>query len=111
MSARKSATKVDPAEMMKAFLEVRGGALTATDAAERLRISRKTYYEWEARAIQGLMSALEPKEPGRPPQIKDPETERLRAENERLTQQVQVLEQTLTIRRLLAEADTHAKKK
>jgi transposase len=111
MSARKSATKVDPAEMMKAFLEVRGGTLTATDAAQRLGISRKTYYEWEARAIQALMNALQPKEPGRPPQIKDPETERLRTENQRLAQQVQVLEQTLTIRRLLSESDTRAQKK
>ena len=111
MTKQKSATKVDPEEFLKVFLLVRGGTLTAKAAALRLGISRKTYYAWEARAIQGLMNALQPREPGRPPQIKDPETQRLRAENERLTQQVQVLEQTLTIRRLLAEADTRAQKK
>ncbi len=111
MSPRKSVTKVEAAELMKAVLAVRGGTLSATEAAKHLGISRKTYYQWEARALQGLMSALQPKVPGRPSQARDPETERLRAENQRLSQQVHVLEQTLTIRRLLAEADTRAQKK
>lgn len=111
MSARKPVTKVDPEELLKAFLAVRGGTLTATAAAWQLGISRKTYYEWEARAFQGLMSALQPKAAGRPAQVRDPAAERLREENQRLAQQVRVLEQTLIIRSLLAEANTRAKKK
>ena len=36
--------------------QVRSGALTATAGAERLGISRKTYYEWEDRTLQALAS-------------------------------------------------------
>ena len=46
MSRRKSSGKVVPAELIKAFLQVRGGTLNATDAARQLGISRKTYYKW-----------------------------------------------------------------
>ena len=111
MKARKSATKVDPEEFLKVFLLVRGGALTAKEAALRLGISRKTYYEWEARAFQGLLEALRPKAAGRPPQARDPAAERLKEENLRLVQQVRELEQTLEIRRVLAEVETRAQKK
>ena len=49
------------------ILQVRSGALTATEGAERLGISRKTYYEWEDRALQAMALALENHAPGRPP--------------------------------------------
>ena len=111
MTKQKSATKVDPEEFLKVFLLVRGGTLTAKAAALRLGISRKTYYEWEARAFQGLMGALRPKAAGRPPQVRDPAAERVKEENQRLSRQVLELEQTLEIRRLLAEVETRAQKK
>ena len=111
MRARKSATKVDPEEFLKIFLSVRGGTLTAKAAARQLGISRKTYYEWEARAFQGLLEALRPKAAGRPPQVQDPARARLEEENQRLIRQVLELEQTLEIRRLLAEVETRAQKK
>ena len=60
MTKQKSATKVDPEEFLKVFLLVRGGTLTAKAAALRLGISRKTYYEWEARAFQGTSQGREP---------------------------------------------------
>lgn len=111
MKARKSATKVDPEEFLKVFLLVRGGTLTAKAAALRLGISRKTYYEWEARAFKGLMGSLRPKAAGRPTPVRDPASERLKEENQRLSRQVLELEQTLEIRRLLAEVETRAQKK
>lgn len=111
MTKQKSTTKVEPEEFLKVFLLVRGGTLTAKDAALRLGISRKTYYEWEVRAFQGLQDALRPKTAGRPPHIRDPARERLKEENQRLVQQVQELEQTLEIRRVLAEVETRAQKK
>ena len=58
MGTRKSDAKVDAEEFLQVFLSVRGGTLTAKAAARQLGISRKTYYEWEARAFQGLMEAL-----------------------------------------------------
>ena len=46
-------------ERASIILQVRSGALTATEGAERLGISRKTYYEWEDRALQAMALALE----------------------------------------------------
>jgi len=54
-------------ERASIILQVRSGALTATEGAERLGISRKTYYEWEDRALQAMALALENHAPGRPP--------------------------------------------
>ena len=111
MGTRKSDAKVDAEEFLQVFLSVRGGTLTAKAAARQLGVSRKTYYEWEARAFQGLLEALRPKAAGRPPQVRDPAAERLEEENQRLTRQVRELEQTLSIKRLLAEVETRAQKK
>lgn len=111
MSRHKSSAKIQSEELVKAFLEVRGGMLSATDAADRLGISRKTYYELEARLMQALMEAGAPKPPGRPSSQGDPEMERLRAENQSLQQRVEVLEQRSRIQQMLREADTRSKKK
>lgn len=111
MGTRKGDTKVEAEKFLQVFLSVRGGTLTAKAAARQLGISRKTYYEWEARAFQGLMEGLRPKAAGRPSSIRDPAAERLREENQRLSRQVRELEQTLEIRRLLAEVETRAQKK
>jgi DNA-directed RNA polymerase specialized sigma24 family protein len=43
------------------ILQVRSGALTATEGAERLGISRKTYYEWEDRALQARRRSFKAK--------------------------------------------------
>ena len=111
MGTRRNDAKVEAEEFLQVFLSVRGGTLTAKAAAQRLGISRKTYYEWEARAFQGLLEALRPKAAGRPPQVRDPAAERLEEENRRLARQVLELEQTLSIRRALAGVETRAQKK
>jgi DNA-binding XRE family transcriptional regulator len=53
-------------ERASIILQVRSGALTATEGAERLGVSRKTYYEWEDRALEAMALALEnhPHPPG-----------------------------------------------
>ena len=53
-------------ERASIILQVRSGALSATAGAARLGISRKTYYEWEDRALQAMALALENHAPGRP---------------------------------------------
>lgn len=40
--------------------------MSVTDAAFELGVSRKTYYQWEAKAIDSMVEALVEKEPGRP---------------------------------------------
>jgi hypothetical protein len=48
-----------------AILEVLAGARTPTQAAEALGVSVPRYYQLEGRALQGLVSACEPRSQGR----------------------------------------------
>lgn len=47
-------------------MKVRSGFMTATEGAALLGVSRKTYYKWENRALEGMLKELEEKPPGRP---------------------------------------------
>jgi transposase len=90
---------------------VRSGKLTATEGAQRLGISRKTYYEWEDRALTGMARALENQAPGRPPTPLDPEKEALQREVGDLKEKLLLAEQTIEVKELLRAYDLHEDKK
>jgi len=48
------------------IMKVRCGLLTAAQAAERLGVSRKTYYKWEQRGLSALLDGVSDQSPGRP---------------------------------------------
>jgi len=98
-------------KLLETIIQVQAGLLTATAAAEQLGISRKTYYQWESRALSAMLSALQPGQPGRPPTGPDPQVTELAEERDRWKQQCQDLEQRVHIHRVLAEADTRLEKK
>ncbi len=77
----------------EAILKVRSGQWTATAAAAHLGVSRKTYYAWERRGLEGLLAGVEERLPGRPSQPRD-------AEKERLAQQVKALQNELHLANL-----------
>jgi polyhydroxyalkanoate synthesis regulator phasin len=113
------AKAADPAEQrMAVVLRVKSGEITATEGAELLGVSRKTYYEWEARALAGMKMALENRPVGRPGIMTDPEKEALERQVRELREQVQMMEQREAIRRIWKdradtrppEADQHKKK-
>ena len=52
-------------KLAAAILEVLGGVRTTTDAAAALECSLPRYYQLEARAVEGLLAACEPRAPGR----------------------------------------------
>jgi transposase len=54
------------------IMQVRSGLLTAEEAARQLRISRKTYYKWEKRALGVMVAALGNRKHGPPPLPVDP---------------------------------------
>jgi transposase-like protein len=70
---------------MAVILKVRSGAMTVTEGAKALGVSRKTYYVWERRALEALASALEDSTSGRPEKEPDPQ--------EALKEKIRVLEQ------------------
>lgn len=88
------------------ILKVRSGQLTATQAAGQLGISRQRYYQWEKRALQALLTALESQPKGRPRKLAtDPEKQALLDRMEQLEQQVQLYEQKERLRTLLKKME------
>jgi transposase len=85
------------------ILQVQAGQITATEAAQQLGLSRKSYYQWEHRALEALVQSQEQLPPGRPRLESDPEKERLRQENQALKAQVTELEQILSLRQTVQQ--------
>jgi transposase len=86
---------------------VRSGQITAEEGARRLGVSRKTYYEWERRALEALTEALEDKSPGRPALPQDEEKERLQKEITELQNKLFVAEKTVEVRDMLHAYELH----
>jgi len=86
---------------------VRSGQITAEEGARRIGVSRKTYYEWERRALQAMTAAMEDKSPGRPSIPQDEEKQRLQDENAELRNKLFVAEKTVEVRDMLHAYDMH----
>ena len=89
-------------ERASIILQVRSGVLTATEGAERLGISRKTYYEWEDRALEAMALALENHPAGRPPTLLDAEKEELQTKVQDLEKKLYLAEKTIEVKDLLS---------
>ena len=89
-------------ERASIILQVRSGALTATEGAERLGVSRKTYYEWEDRALEAMALALENHPAGRPPVPLDAEKEELQRKVRDLEKKLYLAEKTIEVKDLLS---------
>lgn len=76
------------------ILEVLSGTTTTLDASRSLEITLARYYQLESRALQGILTALEPKKRGK---LSDPshEMDRLHRDNERLRREVTRLQALL----------------
>ena len=85
------------------ILQVRSGVLTAKEGAERLGVSRKTYYEWEQRALGAM--ALENRCAGRPPAPCDGEKEEFRRRIEELEKKLFLAKKTIEVKELLSAYD------
>lgn len=83
------------------ILAVRSGQITAEEGARRLGVSRKTYYEWENRALQALTEALEDREPGRPATPQDKEKQQLQKKITELENELFIAKKTDEVRNML----------
>jgi hypothetical protein len=93
-------------ERASIILQVRSGVLTATEGAERLGISRKTYYEWEDRALAAMAETLENHQPGRPSIPLDAEKEELQRKVWDLEKKLYLAEKTIEVKDLLSAYET-----
>jgi transposase len=85
------------------ILQVQAGQITATAAAQQLGLSRKSYYQWEKRALAALLQAMVQQAPGRPQKESDPEKETLRQQVEQLREQVSQLTRVMELRQSLQQ--------
>lgn len=83
---------------LRALMEVWSGRRTAKDAAVSLGISRKSYYQWENRAIAAMHAALQDGQPGRPRKGADVTRLALEKETRDLRAEVLILQQRESIR-------------
>ena len=88
-------------ERAMVILQVHGGAITATEGAKLLGVSRKTYYEWEEKSLKAMAQVLENRSPGRPPAPVDPEKEALRERIGELEKKLDLAEKTIEVKELL----------
>jgi transposase len=84
------------------ILQVRSGLLTAKEGAQRLGISRKTYYEWEEKSLTAMALALETRPAGRPPMAVDEEKETLREKVQELEKKLYMAEKRIEVKEILA---------
>jgi len=84
------------------ILRVRSGAMTAKQGAQALGVSRKTYYQWEERALKAMALALENHVAGRPCVSTDEEKETLRQRIRELEKKLDLAEKALEVKELLA---------
>lgn len=89
----------------KLILKVRAGELSATEAAEQLGISRKTYYKWEERGLRGMLEALSDRAPGRPASEPEPETEALRETTRALEKELRLGRRSEALRQTLRDLE------
>ena len=83
------------------ILKVRSGLMTASAAAKRLGVSRKTYYKWEKRALTGMVDGLCEREAGRPASKPDEEKENLKKKVAELERELRLRQQSEELRKLL----------
>jgi hypothetical protein len=83
-------------------LQVLSGQLTAVQGAARLGISRKSYYEWQQRALQGMRDALTDRSAGRPAIPVDAQKEKLLEKVEDLSNQLILAQKTIEVKNILS---------
>jgi transposase len=79
------------------------GELMVTEAAAQLGISRKTYYEWQKRALDGLITGLKDKPSGRPKKEVDPEVVKLKNKLNQVQEERDLLKMHLEIKEILED--------
>ena len=91
-------------EWQRVILDVAAGRLSATQAAEQMGVSRKTYYEKQERAFTAMLEALKDRPTGRPGNPVDPEKEELLEELEGARKAQELLSSRLRIQEVMRKA-------
>lgn len=85
------------------IMKVRCGLMTASQAAEQLGISRKTYYKWEQRALSAMLAGLTDQPPGRPSHPVDREKQALEKQLQQVQRDNELLKHKMELKDVLTE--------
>jgi transcription initiation factor TFIID subunit TAF12 len=104
----------DPQELLARrraalLVQVQCSQITATEAAAQLGIARKSYYQWERRALAALLAAMRERPQGRRTTPRDPQKEQLQRQVQQLQEQVRELEREVALCHQLKELDPSKK--
>ena len=106
----------DPKALLRTemIVKVRAGLMTATAAAEKLGVSRKTYYKWEKKGLQAMLAAGQDDTAGRPSKEEKKEVKALKRKVKSLSAKLEDMAQTAELRlmlRILERRDAKKKEK
>jgi transposase len=96
-------------ERLSVVMRVLSGQLSVTEAAATLGISRKSYYEWQERALAGMQEALTNRPAGRKPAPVDAEKEQLREQVRTLSDELDLARKTIEVKNILAAFEARRK--
>ena len=93
----------DPKALLRTemIVKVRAGLMTATAAAEKLGVSRKTYYKWEKKGLQAMLAAGQNATAGRPSKEEKKEVKALKRKVKTLSAKLEDMAQTAELRLML----------
>jgi len=85
------------------IMKVRCGLMNASQAAEQMGISRKTYYKWEQRALSAMLAGLTDQPPGRPSQPGDTINQTLEKQLQQLRRDNELLKHKMALKDVLTD--------
>ena len=90
-------------ERAEVIMKVRCGLMNASQAADQLGISRKTYYKWEQRALSAMLDGLTDQSPGRPSQPVDTQKQTLEKQLAQALRDNELLKHKMALKDVLTE--------
>ena len=85
------------------IMKVRCGLMTARQAADRLGVSRKTYYKWEQRGLSALLGSLEDQPAGRPQKPVDRQRQALEKQLAQAHRETALMRHKMALKDVLTE--------
>jgi DNA-binding XRE family transcriptional regulator len=90
------------------IMKVRCGLMSATQAAAKLGVSRKTYYKWERKGLAGLLESVGDRPAGRHCQGPDPRESLLEKQLAAMHRENEALRQRMALKDIAIELNVRS---
>jgi transposase len=96
-------TQQSARQRAEVIMKVRCGLMNASQAADQLGISRKTYYKWEQRGLSAMLGGLTDQPSGRPSQPVDTQKQVLEKQLEQARRNNELLKHKMALKDVLTD--------